>query len=127
MYCTCTQYRKYNALWSHGSHFRVEKIDKIRKTYDCGVMATFDQDASNTSNIEVRLDYYGLIQDILEVNYRRFSHFILDVRWFKVIKRGRNATVCRDQCGLYAIDSKAIWRDKNDTFVFSINVSRYIL
>ncbi|MCO5594101.1 hypothetical protein L7F22_048122 [Adiantum nelumboides] len=113
-----TKYRKYNALWSHGSHFRVEKIDKIRKTYDCGVMATFDQDASNTSNIEVRLDYYGLIQDILEVNYRRFSHFILDVRWFKVIKRGRNATVPRDQSGLYAIDSKAIWRDKNDTFVF---------
>ncbi|MCO5560912.1 hypothetical protein L7F22_014532 [Adiantum nelumboides] len=111
-------YRKYNALWSHGSHFQVEKIDKIRKTYDCGVMATFDQDASNTSNIEVRLDYYGLIQDILEVNYRRFSHFILDVRWFKVIKRERNATVRRDQSGLYAIDSKAIWRDKNDTFVF---------
>ena len=59
-------------------------------------MATFDQDASNTSNIEVRLDYYGLIQDIIEVNYRRFSHFILDVKWVKVIKRGRNATVRRD-------------------------------
>lgn len=115
---TYIQYRKYNALWSRGSHFRVEKIDKNRKTYDCGVMATFDQHASNTSNTELRLDYYGVIQDIIEVNYRRFSHFILDVRWFKVIKTGRNATVRRDPCGLYAIDSNAIWRDQNDTFVF---------
>ena len=78
----------------------MEKIDKNRKTYVCGVMATFDQDASNTSNVEVCLDYYGLIQDILEVNYRRFSCFIIDVKWFKVIKRERNATVHRDQCGL---------------------------
>ena len=96
----------------------MEKIDKNCKKYDCGVMATFDQDARTSTNIEVRLDYYGLIQDNLEVNYRRFSHFILDVRWFKVIKRGRNATARRDPCGLYVIDSKAIWRDKNDTFVF---------
>ena len=118
MYCICTQYCKYNALWSRGSHLRVEKIDKNCKTYDCGVIATFDQDVSSTSNVEVRLDYYGLIQDILEVNYRKFSHFILDVKWFKVIKRGRNAIVHHDQCGLYAIDSKAIWRDKNDTIVF---------
>ncbi len=35
-----------------------------------------------------------------------------------MIKTGRNATVRRDPCGLYAIDSKAIWRDQNDTFVF---------
>lgn len=81
-------------------------------------MATFDQDASDSSDIELRLDYYGMVQDILRANYRRFSHFILDVKWFKVIKSGRNATVRRDQSGLYAIDSRAIWRDKNDTLVF---------
>ena len=80
MYYTYTQYCKYNALWSRASHFRVEKIDKNRTTYDCGVMATFDQDVSNNSSIELHLDYYGLVQDILEVNYRIFSHFILDVK-----------------------------------------------
>ena len=117
-HCDFTQYRKYNAIWSRGSHFWVEKIDKNHKTYDCGVMVTFDQDASTSTNTKVPLDYYGLIQDILEVIYRRLSHFILHVRWFKVIKRGRNATVRCDPYGLYVIDSKAIWRDKNDTFVF---------
>ena len=78
----------------------------------------FNQVASTSTNIEVHLDYYGIIQDTLEVSYRRFSHFILDIRWFKVIKRGRNGTVPQDPCGIYVIDSKAIWRDKNDTFIF---------
>ena len=86
----------------------MEKIDNNRKTYDCGVMATFDQEPNKTSNIEVHLDYCGLIQDIIEVNYRTFSHFTLDVRWFKVIKTRRNATLRCDPCGLYAIDSRAI-------------------
>ena len=83
----------------------MEKIDKNHKTYDCGVMATFEQDASGTSNIELRLDYYGLIQNIIEVNYRIFSHFILEVRWFKVIKT-------QEEMPRYAVI-------QNDTFVFS--------
>lgn len=96
----------------------MEKIDKNRKTYDCGVMATFDQEKSDVDNIDIRLDYYGLIQEILEVNYRRFSIFLLDVKWFKVVKTGRSATVRREKSGFYAIDSKALWTNKSDTFVF---------
>lgn len=96
----------------------MEKIDKNRTTYDSGVMATFDQERSSTDNTDIRLDYYGLIQDILEVNYRRFSMFLLDVKWFKVVKTGRGATVRRDQSGFYAIDSKVVWTNKEDTFVF---------
>ena len=86
----------------------MEKTDKSCKTYDCGVMATFDQGPSTSMNIEVYLNYYGLIQDVLEVSYQILSHFVLDVKWFKVSKRGRNAIVYRDPCGLFAIDSKAI-------------------
>ena len=96
----------------------MEKIDKNRTTYDSGVMATFDQERSSTDNTDIQLDYYGLIQDILEVNYRRFSMFILDVKWFKVVKTRRDATVRRDQSGFYAIDSKVVWTNKDDTFVF---------
>ena len=96
----------------------MEKIDKNRTTYDCGVMVTFDQERSSIGKTNIRLDYYGLIQDILEVNYRGFSMFILDVKWFKVIKTGRGATVRCEQSGFYAIDSKAVWTNKDDMFVF---------
>ena len=86
----------------------MEKIVKNLKTYACGVMAMFDQDASRSSNIEVCLDYYRLVQDILKVNHIRFSHFTLDVKWFKVIKRERNDTIHFDPCGLYTNESKDI-------------------
>lgn len=81
-------------------------------------MATFEQEKSDVDNTTIRLDYYGLIQQILEINYRRFSFFLLDVKWFKVVKRGQSATVREDLSGLYAIDSKAMWTNKSDTFVF---------
>ena len=96
----------------------MEKIDNNRTTYYSRVMATFDQERSSTDNTDIRLDYYGLIQDIIEVNYQRFSMFILDVKWFKVVKTGRGATVHCDQSGFYAIDSNVVWTNKDDTFVF---------
>lgn len=94
----------------------MEKIDKNGTPYDSGVMAIFNQERSTIDNTDIRLDYYGLIQDILEVNYRRFYMFILDLKWFKVVKTGRGATVHRDQSGFYAIDSKVVWINKDDMY-----------
>ena len=112
------QYRKYNVLWFHGSHFCVEKVNKNFIRYDCGVMATFEQEQSSTNTSKTRLDYCGIIQDILEINYKKFSFFVLDVKWFKVVKSKRGAMIHQDLSGFFSIDSKAIWRNKEDTFVF---------
>ena len=112
------QFKKNNALWSHGSHLLVNKIDYHCNTYDCGVMATFEQERSITSDTKCNLDYYGMIQEIIEVNYRVFSLFLLDVKWFKVIDTGQKPTVQYDQCGFYAINSKAIWKNRLDTLIF---------
>jgi hypothetical protein len=49
-----------------------------------------------------QLDYCGTIKEILEVGYRKFSVFILDVKWFRVIYNGPNATVRRDENGFFA-------------------------
>lgn len=96
----------------------MEKIDSHRNTYDSGVMATFEQERSITDETRCKLDYYGIIQEIIEVNYRVFSLFLLDVKWFKAIDTGRQATIRYDECGFYAINSKAIWKNKLDTLVF---------
>ena len=91
------QYQTFNALWSHGQHFQVEKIDKKRLTFDCGVMASFSQDsrasARDLNLINAELDYIGNIINILKVNFRIFHFFILDVQWFKVVCRGPQATM----------------------------------
>lgn len=116
------QYKKYNALWSHGRHFRTEHIDKNRNTYDCGVMANFTQESrsstADTNLLFSQLDYCGTINDILEVGFRQFSFFIFDVKWFKVVCNGPNATVRKDESGYFAIDSTRLWTDQSDTFVF---------
>ena len=115
------QYQTFNAIWSHGRHFRVEKIDKKWLTSDCGVMASFSQDsrasARDLNLINAKLDYVGNIINILKENFRIFDFFILDVQWFKVVCRGPQAIVRRDASGFFQIDSTKLWMDQSDTFV----------
>ena len=76
----------------------MEKIDKNRTTFDCGVKASFQQDLGFRSNLRddstphPTLEYFGTIQDIIKVEYRKFSMFI-DVRWFKVVTQGQQSTI----------------------------------
>ena len=52
-------------------------------TFDCGVHANFEQEsrasASDTTTEMGLLDYFGRLQDILKVNFRRFDMFIFYV------------------------------------------------
>ena len=65
----CLQYRKFGAIWSRGRHFRVERIDNKRTTFDCGVKASFMQEtrsSASNENAEATvdmLDYCGTLQD----------------------------------------------------------------
>ena len=89
---------------------------------DCGVKATFKQDihqdtGGDSTTISDHLVYFGTIQDIIKVNFRRFSTFIFDVKWFKVITQGLQPTVRRSKSGFVQIDSTKVWTDQTDTFV----------
>ena len=105
----------------------MEEIDKNCKKDDCGVMATFDQDASNSSNVEVRLDYYGLIQDILEVNYRKVSHFILDIHGSKSSSGEEMPLYAVINVEFMLLTPRPFGETKMTRLFFPINVSRYIL
>ena len=73
----------------------MERIDRKRTTFDCGVRANFVQESrasASDENSEVgMLDFFGTIQDILKVGFRRFDMFIFDVKWFKVVTTGAHA------------------------------------
>ena len=74
--------------------------------------------SASDKNFEMgMLDYFGTIQDILKVGFRRFDMFIFDVKWFKVVTIGAHASVRRDKSGLIQVDSTKIWTDARDTFV----------
>lgn len=101
----------------------MEKIDKKRTTFDCGVKASFEQDLerrssiSNDGIINRKLEYFGTIQHVIKVEFRKFEMFIFDVRWFKVVTQGQQSTIRRDKSGLIQVDSTKVWTDQRDTFV----------
>lgn len=103
----------------------MERIDKKRTTFDCGVKAKFKQAARCTPGMmeeeapieELQLEYFGTIQDIIKVGFRKFHMFLIDVKWFKVVIAGTQTSVRRDKSGLVQVDSTRIWRDQTDTFV----------
>lgn len=99
----------------------MERIDERRTTFDCGVRANFVQESrasASDDNTEIgMLDYFGTIQDILKIGFRRFDIFIFDVKWFKVITSGAHASVRRDKSGLIQVDSTKLWTDARDTYV----------
>ena len=64
------------------------------------------------------MEYCGVIQDIFfKLQFRRFDYFLFDVKWFRVVTTGRNATVRRDKSGMLQVDSTKLWIDARDTFV----------
>lgn len=115
------QYKSYTAAWSRGRHFRVEHIDKKRVTFDSGVMAKFEQSsrrrATDPNIVITEMQYFGLLKEIISVDYRSFHMLLFDVQWFKVIMTGSNATVRRDVSGFLEVDSTKLWNDLQDTFV----------
>ena len=52
--------------------------------------------------------------------------FIFDVKWFKVVTNGPNATVRRDKSGLIQVDSTKFWTDQRDTFVCPDHVEQVV-
>lgn len=109
---------KLGAIWSRGRHFRVQHIDQYRRTYDSGVSATFDQETSAGSGQLEKFTYYGHIQEILAVSYRSFEIHILDVKWYEVVKGGHRPSIKVAQNGFVVVDSKRLWTNRTDTFVF---------
>ena len=84
-------------------------------------MAYFDQKIQNgPQHMEVQMskvEYFGRIQGIFEIDYRTFQVYILDVQLVRAITHGRNPTLQRDASGFVAIDSTKLWTDRSDTFV----------
>ena len=59
-------------------------------------------------------DYCKKISNIIKIDYRTFSLFALDVKWFKEpLCKGANASVRRHPSGIMAINSTRILQDGN--------------
>ncbi|KAH9324812.1 hypothetical protein KI387_004990, partial [Taxus chinensis] len=105
----------YKSMWAYGKHFRIEKMDKLRCTFDCGISAYFD--VVDSGNIETKTKYYGILEDIMELDFRAFRKVIFLVKWFSLIEKGNNRTIYMHDNGFPMIKTSD-FMDTDEPYVF---------
>jgi hypothetical protein len=66
--------QSYTTMWSYGRHFRVHHVDERRTTCDSCIACRFKE---KPDGLEV--DYVGIIEEILEVDFISFKTLLLKV------------------------------------------------
>jgi hypothetical protein len=103
-------------MCSYGQHFRVHHVDERRTTCDSCIACRFEVEPNGSE-----VDYVGIIEEILEVDFRSFKTLLLKVQWF------RNTARLEDFC---SIDTSKIFGDSrmsDQPFVFSNEVEQVFL
>ena len=78
-------------MWSEGRHFCTGQIDERRTINDYGMMKIFD-------TITNKAHSCGMINRILEIDFKTFCTYIFECRWFDGVSR-------RHESGIYMVDS----------------------
>ena len=111
-YCSCFLYCiYYNVIWYKGRHFRTQRIDDKRFTQDCGIIGPFDDENGFHD------DYCGLLQNIIKLDYRRFSVYVFDVKWLKdIVVTCPQTSIKKCFDGFATIDSTRFCNANKETF-----------
>ncbi len=89
----------YIAMWSYGWHFWVHHADEWRTTCDSCIACRFKLELDGSE-----VDYVGIIEKILEVDFRSFKTLLLKVQWF-------HNTAWLEDCLFYSIDTSKFFGD----------------
>ena len=115
-------YWSYRHMRDSGRHFRVWSLDKNRvASTDSGVFALSTEGDSDA------MPYSGILEEILEVDFGSFVDVLLGCKWYKAILRGRNKTVCNDECGFVRVNTsqtKPQRRETSDVWVYPHQVDQ---
>jgi hypothetical protein len=105
-------------MWSYGRHFQVRHVDEQRTTCDSCTACRFKEEFDG-----LEVDYVGIIEEILEVDFRSFKTLLLKVQWFHNIVRLEDCLFC-------SIDTSKIFGDgcmSDQPFVFPNEVEQVFL
>ena len=91
----------YRSMYAFGNHFRVISAEQSLQTADSGVAATFRQMCRNGirdgRQVQADVEYVGHIEEILELDYRRYCVVVLVCDFVKANYVGENATIVKDK------------------------------
>ena len=109
-------------MWAYGHHYRVERVDAKRRSFDCGVMVDFKQSSRASSKdknvIEGNLQYVGKIQEIIELDYHSFKCCIFNCKWYEAFNMTRIHDI---RSGLFYIYSSKYIPQYKEPYVLPIH------
>jgi len=81
--------QNYTIMWSYGQHFLVCHVDEQRTTCDFCIVCWFKEKHDGS-----KVDYVGIIEEILEVDFRSFKTLLLKLQWFRNTVRSEDCLFC---------------------------------
>ena len=111
---------RYTRMRAFGNHFRVEDSQSaLLSTYDSGVASIFEMPTADSQS-EVSLNYVGVLQDILKLDYGPLQTPVILFRceWFKRDDNRRNPAYVRDDAGFMVVNTRHKLPKMSEPFIF---------
>ena len=111
---------RYTRMRAFGNHFRVEDAQSsVLQTYDSGIASIFEMPAADPEP-KVSLNYVGVLQDILKLDYGPLrTHVILfRCEWLKRVDNRGNPTYVRDDAGFMVVNFRHKLPKMSEPFIF---------
>ena len=111
---------RYTRMRAFGYHFQVEDSQSaLLQTYDSGVASIFEVPTVDSQS-EVSLNYVGVLQDILKLDYGPLRTPVILFRcdWLKREDNRGNPTYVRDDAGFMVVNSRHKVPKMSDPFIF---------
>ena len=103
--------KHHNSMWAYGYHFRTEAEDgRNNVSFDAGVAAIISQTCQSSradmNPVEADLQYVGILNDLLTVDYGHLKFNVLKCSWIKSDLQG-NPCIRRDIDGFWLVKHAA--------------------
>ena len=111
---------RYTRMRAFGNHFRVQDSQSaLLQIYDSGIASMFEMPAAD-SEYEVSLNYVGVLQDILKLDYGplRTPVILFRCEWLKREDNRGNPTYVRDDVGFMVVNFRHKLPKMSEPFIF---------
>ena len=111
---------RYTRMRAFGNHFRVQDSQSaLLQTYDSGIASIFEMPAVDSES-KVSLNYVGVLQDILKLDYGplRTPVILFQCEWLKREDNRGNPTYVRDDAGFMVVNFRHKLPKMSEPFIF---------
>ena len=114
--------KRYNSMSAYGFHFRADdEQGRSHKSFDAGVAAIITQTCrssrSDRNPVEAALQYVGIINEILKIEYGHISFNVLNCSWIKPHLEGI-PTMRVDEDGFWSVKFNARQTPPVEPYIF---------